>query len=110
MLGAPLIDFRRMPQGLDREKLRTAAYQALFGSELGRVVLRDMADEVGMGAQRGAPSGVAGLRDYQAGCQDAVIGVAERAGVDVTVLALSLAQHDEGQGFYDGGSGFDDEG
>ena len=101
-------DFRRMPEGEAREQARTAAYQSLFGSELGRIVLRDMAAEVGLGAHRGPPTGVAGLRDYQAGTQDTVIGVAERAGVDVTVLALSLAQNDESEGYYDGRSGYDD--
>lgn len=82
-----------------RQARRRQAYQDLFGSPLGRVVLADILREGGVGARKGPPNGVAGHRDYQAGWEDRSIEIMELAALSQEA-AVTQAIH-ETEGYYD---------
>lgn len=79
-----------------KEAKRAEAYQALFSSDLGKLILLDMLIEARVFGVRGPPTGIPGHSDYEAGERDRTVMIAELAGVDARHMAEALTTGNEG--------------
>lgn len=89
-------DWTGIEDPLAKEAKRAEAYQALFSSDLGKLILLDMLIEAKVFGWRGPPTGVPGQSDYEAGERDRTVIIAELAGVDARHMAEALTTGNEG--------------
>lgn len=92
----PDIDWARETDDLVQQSRRAAGYAELFGSPLGRVVLADILRTAGVGAPKGPPTAVPGLRDYEAGREDNALEIADLAATPQSAVVQQVIEDQEG--------------
>lgn len=74
------------------------AYRIVFGGELGRLVLADIAAQAGVGRRFGSPELTPHTLAYQQGGHDVACEILDRAGFDPpSVVLMTMTGHLEGR-------------
>lgn len=90
------LDWTGLADPVAKEAARRHAYRSLFDTSLGRLVLLDILIDAQLFGVRGAPTGIPGMTDYDAGLRDRVVMIADLAGVEPRHMAEALMTGNEG--------------